>query len=84
MYKEEFIKAIDRTDLDMGHPFYENGSDERNDIELSSIEGSSIEIDEVINILNNLKNSGANRVYIQEDCDHHGYQFYGVKLIKLK
>ena len=83
-YKEKFVKEISRTEIDLDHPFYENGGDDKNEVETIDcdfVEGvPSIGIDEVINILNDLKNSGADRVYIAEHCDHHGYYFYGVKL----
>ena len=78
-YEEKFIKEISRTEIDLDHPFYENGGDDRNEVKTINL-GVSIEIDEVIGILNDLKNSGADRVYIAEPCDHHGYYFYGVKL----
>ena len=49
---------------------------------LNYVESSipSIDIDTVIKTLQNLKESGADRVYIATHCDHNGYYFNGVKL----
>jgi uncharacterized protein related to proFAR isomerase len=43
-----------------------------------------MDIDNVLEIVNSLKESGANRIYIADHCDHHGYYFYGVKLIEIQ
>jgi hypothetical protein len=85
-YEQKLVKEINRTELDLEHPFYENGGEERNEVETPNFgfsEVPSISIDEVIDILNNLKNSGADRVCIAEHCDHHGYYFYGIKLTQI-
>lgn len=85
-YVEKFIGEISKTELDLDHPFYDG--EERNEVmiphnRLGFTEAPSMDIDEVIGVLNELKNQGANRVYIADHCDHHGYYFYGTKLIEL-
>lgn len=40
----------------------------------------SMNIDDVMGILNKLKEDGANRVYISTDDGHRGYEFFGVQL----
>jgi hypothetical protein len=85
-YVEKFIDKDERTELDLDAPFY-NG-DIRNEVmipyhKLDYTEAPSIEIDEVIKILNDLKTKGADRVYIADHCDHHGYYFYGTKLCEI-
>ena len=85
-FVEKFIAVEDRTELDLEHPNYEG--DDRNEVmipynKLSFVEAPSIGIDEVIGILNRLKEQGADRVYIADHCDHHGYYFYGVKLSEI-
>mgnify|MGYP006928717531 CR=1 FL=1 len=47
---------------------------------LDFTEAPSMDIDETIKILTELKEKGANRIYIADHCDHHGYYFYGVQL----
>ncbi len=92
-YVEHFIAEESRTDLDLEFPHYSNTEkDEHGDAvsnevitpddELSYAEAyvPSIAIDEVVEILANLKNKGADRVYVATHNDHHGYYFYGVKL----
>jgi hypothetical protein len=85
-YVEKFIAKKSKTDLDLEHPNY--AGDERNEVmiplnKLEYTEAPSIDIDEVISMLNKLKELGANRVYIADHSDHHGYYFYGVKLIEI-
>ena len=80
---EEIVGVEVREDLDLNYPFY--GDNDDNEViipfnELEFVEAPSIDIDEVISILNKLKNNGANRVYIADHADHHGYYFYGVEL----
>ena len=83
-YREKFIVQESRTEIDLDPPFYDG--DERNEIdtvwdELKYVDGvPSMELDELIGILQNMKRRGADRVYIATHEDHHGYYFYGVKL----
>ena len=83
-YREKFIVQESRTEIDLDPPFYDG--DERNGIdtvwdELKYVDGvPSMELDELIGILQNMKRRGADRVYIATHEDHHGYYFYGVKL----
>lgn len=85
-FVEKFIEEISRTELDLDYPNYDDvKSEERNEVmipnnKLSFSEAPSIDLDEVISILNNLKEKGANRVYIADHSDHNGYYFYGVQL----
>lgn len=92
-YVEKFIAEESRTELDLQFPYYsdtekdENGDTVSNEVlyapELRNSYVNidvSMDIDEVVNILNSLKQKGAERVYIAEHLDHHGYYFYGVKL----
>ena len=88
-YAERFVKEIRKTELDLDFPFYNGKDDQRNEVLsphhlISFAEAPSIEIDEVMNIMTKLKNEGADRVYIADHSDHHGYYFYGVKLNELK
>ena len=85
-FAEKFIHGINRTALDLEPPFYDG--DVRNEVmipqhKLRFVEAPSMDIDEVIKILNELKEKGADRVYIADHCDHHGYYFYGVKLTEI-
>jgi hypothetical protein len=92
-YVEKFIAEESRTELDLQFPYYsdtekdEDGDTVRNvviyapELEDSYVSTDvSMDIDEVIGILNSLKQRGANRVYISDHCDHHGYYFYGVHM----
>lgn len=86
-YKEHFIKEIAMTDLDAEFPFYtEENEDDPNNVEYSTenfwSDSPSANIDKVIDILNELKSSGSDRVYIYAHPDHRGYYFSGVKLEK--
>ena len=83
-FKETLVKKISKTEIDLDSPFYTG--DERNEVEVITDNitySPSMDIDEAINILNELKKSGSNRVYIADHEDHHGYYFYGVKLTEL-
>lgn len=85
-FKESLIEEISHTELDLQYPFY--SEDERNDIDTSGMpnvwsDTVSIDIETVINSLNELKEKGANRVYIVAHEDHIGYYFTGVKLEKV-
>lgn len=83
-YREKLIVQESRTEIDLESPFYDG--DERNEVdtvwdELNYVDGvPSMELDELIGILQNMKRRGADRVYIATHEDHHGYYFYGVKL----
>lgn len=84
-YREKFIVEESRTEIDLEPPFYDG--DERNEVEvpwnqLDYVDDGvpSMELDELIGILQGIKRRGADRVYIATHEDHHGYYFYGVKL----
>jgi hypothetical protein len=83
-FVEKFIAVNSRTELDLEYPNYDD-SDEKNDVmiphsKLDFAVAPSIDIDDVIKILTELKEKGANRVYIADHSDHSGYYFYGVQL----
>lgn len=85
-FVEKFIDTIEKTDLDLGYPYYEG--DIKNEVmipynRLKFSEAPSLDINEVIKILTELKEKGANKVYIADHFDHDGYYFYGVKLIEI-
>jgi hypothetical protein len=85
-FVEELVDSVSKTELDLKYPYYENGKINKvftPDDRLYCVEAPSIEIDEVIKILNDLKQKGANRVYIADDSDAYGYYFYGVKLVEV-
>lgn len=87
-FAEKLVDKKAFTELDLEYPFYESGGqDECNEVLTPSsilyTESPSIDIDIVISTLQNMKELGANRVYIADHCDHHGYYFYGVKLSEL-
>ena len=82
-FVEKFIAEESRTELDLDYPNYEG--EERNEVmipsnKLSFVEAPSMDIDEAIKILTELKDKGANRIYFADHCDHHGYYFYGTQL----
>jgi hypothetical protein len=84
---EKFIAQESRTELDLDYPNYEG--EQRNEIttpdqDLTFVEVPSIAIKEVIEILTSLQEKGSDRVYIATHEDHHGYYFYGVKLLRIK
>lgn len=84
-FVEKFIHVEVRDELDLMFPHYNEEAEQHNEVmiphsKLNFAEAPSIDIDEVIIILNELKVKGANRVYIADHCDHHGYYFYGVQL----
>jgi hypothetical protein len=86
--QEKLIGKFDITDIDIEYNYSdeldESGDQIRLDIkysdEVSYSECPPAKIDEVIKNLILLKEKGAERVYISEHIDHHGYYFYGVKL----
>lgn len=85
-FVEKFIGKESRTELDLEYPNYEG--DEANEVMiprnlLDFTEAPSMDIDEAIKILLELKSKGANRIYFADHCDHHGYYFYGVKLMEI-
>lgn len=85
-FVEKFIAVESRTELDLDYPNYEG--EERNEVmiphnKLNFAEAPSMDIDEAIKILTELKEKGANRIYIADHCDHHGYYFYGVQLLEI-
>jgi hypothetical protein len=85
-FAEKLIQKISKTELDLKYPYYENGVP--NEVltphnSLAFVEAPSIDIDEAIQILQELKEKGSNRVYIADNPDAEGYYFYGVKLIEL-
>ena len=85
-YVEKFITEESRIELDLEYPNYEG--DERNEVmiprnRMDFGETPSMDIDEAIEILNQLKKKGSNRVYFADRGDHHGYHFYGVQLMEI-
>lgn len=91
-FKEILIDEIEHSELDLEYPFYgpakdKEGDDIRNDIDYMNTgtysESPSIDIDIVIDSLRLLKAKGANRVYLVDHGDHHGYVITGVKLEEL-
>lgn len=88
-FKETFIKEIHMTELDLDYPFYNEDDDDRNEVQtpdgqIPFAQVPSVDIDELIEELYNLKLEGANRVYIADHVDHHGYHIYGVKLEEIE
>ena len=85
-FVEKIIAIESKVELDLEYPHYDG--EVHNDVmiphsKIDYTEAPSIDIDQVIAILNSLKEKGANRVYIADHCDHQGYYFYGVKLIEI-
>lgn len=85
-YVEKYIHQESAIELDLEFPYYEGEENNtvmipNNKLKFATV--PSMEIDKVIEILNNLKEKGANRVYIADHEDHHGYYFYGVKLVEI-
>ena len=86
-YKEELIDTIKITDIDLESPFYEDNSEEPNEIEYDeniSSDTVSISIEDLRGFLNYLDAKNANRIYINVDTDHHGYQFIGVNFKEIE
>lgn len=87
-FVEKFIKETSLTELDLDYPYYDDTEGEvKNDVlvqesALNYVERGvpSMDIDDVIVALNELKRAGANRVYIADHSGHHGYYFYGMEL----
>ena len=82
-YKETHVEHVDLCELDLGHPFYENGGEERNEVETTDnilCEVPAVKIQDLIEILVGLQMKGADYVYIAEHIDHHGYELDAVKL----
>ncbi len=87
-FVEKFIDKEELTELDCEFPFYDKNTEDRNEVliphsHLSFAQCPSVDIDRVITILNNLKEKGANRVYLADHVDHQGYYVYGTKLIEI-
>ncbi len=88
-FVEKFINRKSKTELDLDYPHYsEEYPEEKNDVmipynKLNYVDAPSMDIDDVIKILTELKEMDANRVYIADHADHHGYYFYGVKLMEI-
>lgn len=83
-FKEEFVDEKSFTELDMDYPYYEG--DERNEVDTydaSFSETVSISIDDLMNCLQEMKDKGADRVYVAQHSDHHGYYITGVKLVSI-
>lgn len=87
---EKYIDNVEKTDLDLNWPFYDENEEStkieysKSAREFSLSEAPSLDIDEAISVLQELKKQGANRVYIGDHCDHHGYHFTGVKLVEVE
>jgi len=86
-FKESLIEEIEISDIEsMSEPFYTG--DERNDVEMPDndvwYEADSINIDVVIKTLEQLKNNGANRVYLYSHGDHNSYILTGVNCQEIK
>lgn len=86
--QEILVDQFELTDLDMDYYYSEKLDDNGDQIRINILESDQVKfsqtqpakIGEVIEGLTMLKNNGAERVYIAEHTDHHGYYFYGVKL----
>jgi hypothetical protein len=86
-FVEKLVAAEERTELDLEYPYYDKLGN-RNEVMvpysvLNFVEAPPIDLDDAIKILTELKEKGADRVYIADHCDHHGYYFYGVKLLEI-
>lgn len=82
-FKETLVKEVEIDELDLDFPFYNAGSDDSNEVDLPDniwAEVPSMDIDQAIKSLTELKEMGANRIYFYAHTDHHGYIFTGVKL----
>jgi len=81
-YVEKLIKEKAITDLDMKFPFY-NGA-VRNEVlftdESRRIQAMSIDINEMIGVLQSFKQEGVDRVAIETLVDNHGYYILGMEL----
>jgi hypothetical protein len=87
-YAEKFIEEISKTELDLDFPYYSSDSEECNEVltpisKMPYVQVPSMNIEEAIEALQALQSAGANRVYIVDHVDHHGYYFYGTLLKKL-
>ena len=85
-FVEKFVAKKNLTDLDLVYPYYEG--EESNDVmiphnKLTYVNVPSMDIEKVLTILNEMKEKGANRIYIADNVDHQGYYFYGVKLMEI-
>jgi hypothetical protein len=86
-YKEEFVYEFELSDLDLAPPFYEPGSDKPNDFQYMDRaacgESPPVNIRVVIAHLKDLLARGANYMYMQDHCDHRGYEFQGVEITEV-
>ncbi len=90
IFEEKFVYRDSVTDIDLQYPFYHG--DDRNEVITSSEMGEveywdgapSIDTWELIDVLEHIKEQGAERVYIADHSEHRGYYFYGVKLKEVK
>lgn len=87
-FRETLLVKVNKTEIDLDFPFYTDGNEGKNDVEIpyeeiTFGESPSMDIDEVMQILSDMKDKGSNRVYIADHSDHHGYHFYGVKLTEI-
>lgn len=91
-YEENLVDQFEITEIDLEY-YYSTELDENDDpIRIEIIPSNDVyyaecppaKIDEVIEGLLELKKKGAERVYISEHTDHHGYHFYGIKLVECK
>jgi hypothetical protein len=87
-YVEKFITHESFDELDIQWPFYSYDitEEDRNEVLVSSKvdnEVPSIGIETLMELLIKFQKSGADRIYITTNCDHQGYDFYGVQLLKL-
>ncbi len=94
-FVEKFVVTIERVELNLMYPYYQSTDkpnvDIKNEIlipnstseKLNYVEVPSLDIDDAIYVLSELKRSGANRLYIATHVDHQGYYFYGTKLLEV-
>lgn len=86
-YKETFISKQVVSELDLDPPFWEIDEDEPNLVDYCEDgqyqDAPSMDIEDLIHILETIKRQGANRVYIESDNDHQGYEFTFVNLTEV-
>lgn len=84
-YKETVIEEVEYSELDLESPFYD-GEEENVVVVADNIwaEVPSIDLDVAIKTLIDLKEKGANRLYMYAHVDHIGYIFTGIKLEEIK
>ena len=91
-FVEKYVSEISMTELDCEYPYYtDKNQEDPNEVMMSRkdreemcwAEIDSMDIDEAIKVLEQLKEDGAERVTFATHTDHHGYYFYGTKLIEI-